>query len=215
MYVCVCVCVCIGFGRSKHIGFINDITRICEKYGLMRFINTLKHIGTFPTAYEWKTIVKRSVDEYNNNAWLSETATDDFSRLRSVQQSMNKPAVLWTTALRFPAILHKFAFLVRLLTLSFVADPFLKTCVKCNLDYSDPVDHFFNVCIKTQPQRELFWQRIQSLPIEAETELNNLSDREFSSAMLGAPLYALNKSENGLLLFMVATSWYTTEAQYC
>ena len=84
-----------------------------------------------------------------------------------------------------------------------------------NLDYSDPVDHFFNVCIKTQPQRELFWQRIQSLPIEAETELNNLSDREFSSAMLGAPLYALNKNEIGLLLYMVATSWYTTEAQYC
>ena len=103
------------FGRSKHIGFINDIIRICEKYGLMRFINTLKHIGTFPTAFAWNTIVKLSVNEYNNNAWLAETATDDFSRLRSVQQSMNKPAVLWTTALRYPAILHKFAFLARLL----------------------------------------------------------------------------------------------------
>ena len=80
-----------------------------------------------------------SVNEYNNNAWLAETAADDFSRLRSVQQSMNKPAVLWTIALRYPAILHKFAFLARLLTVSFVADPFLKTCVKCNLDYSDPL----------------------------------------------------------------------------
>ena len=89
-----------------------------------------------------------------------------------------------------------------------------KACERCNQMYVDPVDHFFKTCVKTQPQRERFWQSIQALPIQAEIKLNSLCDSEFSCAMLGAPLHSLNTTDNCVLLQIIANSWYLTDTDY-
>ena len=190
------------------------IHRICTKYDLAHFIYTFKHSGQFLSTIVWKRIINRNINEYNHNVWLAQTEQGEFKGFRTVHPSGTKPSVLWISALKCPHILYKFTFLVRLLTLPYFIDLPSKACEQCGEMYVDPVDHFFNTCVKTQPQRERFWQSIQALPIQAEIELNSLCNSDFSCVILGAPLHSLNDTDNLLLLQNIANPWYLTDTDY-
>ena len=83
------------FKRTKQIGFICDIHRICTKYDLAHYIATYKHSGQFPSTIAWKRILNRNINEYNHNSWLAQTEQDEFKRFRTVHPSVTKPSVLW------------------------------------------------------------------------------------------------------------------------
>ena len=85
--------------QSTNLGFVNDISRIIQKYSLDRFILTYVNNASFPSKNIWKNIVKQTVNSYYNTTWKNVINTNsDFTDFKFLQSTVHL-ASLWTHSL--------------------------------------------------------------------------------------------------------------------
>ena len=95
-------------------GFINDIVRILEKYGLNQYLNDFISTCTFPPKCQWKRLCKSTIFALDQSNWRARLETsDDFFRFREVHLQLTSSNI-WLTALKNPNSVETMTFLAQL-----------------------------------------------------------------------------------------------------
>ena len=120
-------------------GFINDIVRILEKYGLNQYLNDFISTCTFPPKCQWKRLCKSTIFALEQSNWRARLETsDDFFRFREVHLQLTSSNI-WLTALKNPNSIETMTFLAQLCCKP-KSDESV-TCSMCNALFTDELYH--------------------------------------------------------------------------
>ncbi|PJE78122.1 hypothetical protein CI610_02944 [invertebrate metagenome] len=178
-------------------GFIPDIVRILKKYNLYEYIVLFLDDGSFPNKIHWKSLIYKSVSNYETNAWLHRMSNDaDFTRFLLLHDDL-KPHYLWQLALRHPNFLYNIGYIMKLIVTVRVSNVQL-LCHHCGLFYTDFVTHVILQCSVTDNIRDNLWCIIASISsIELSTYLHSLPDYSLIHILLGGPMnHQVNESDH-------------------
>ncbi len=92
------------------LGYVPDIMNILKKYKLETYLQTYISSGysIFPTSFAWKSIIKKSVQDYEQLMWEARTRHDpEFSLFANIQTCIYKPARVWLFERKFPNMIEK------------------------------------------------------------------------------------------------------------
>ena len=67
-------------GASVNVGFLPDIYRIFQKYGLSNYIETFANCGEFPSKWSWKNRISEQVSKFERNESLKRIRNDILLR---------------------------------------------------------------------------------------------------------------------------------------
>ena len=156
---------------AKPLGFIPDIFRILEKYGLLDCIDNYLADGTLPSEHEWKTLVKERLARNQSDIWLKGVSEKpeliNYGKVHANLQPLN----LWEVAKRNPLYIREILNTVNiicgnvpqaLVTAVTVEGTHFK-CKLCAKDLTDVSRHFLLDCPYSRRSREYMFDKIQDL----------------------------------------------------
>ena len=190
---------------------VAHLLTLLDRYGLLDFVKTYKHSGTFPDKATWKKRVVDSLIQHERDLYHQRTSTDsDFSRFSKVHPDCFTPSLAWVAASEIPRSLELFSFLVKL-TVEIPTQYEVTLCESCGLLFNDTLQHRVTSCCRFSSERESFWTFItDNFPIDVHVALHNMEDDELIEAMLGAPTVFVENTlkDNTYWIFMYRCAVY-------
>lgn len=179
--------------QSTNLGFVNDISRIIQKYSLDRFILTYVNNTSFPSKNIWKNIVKQTVNSYYNTTWKNVINTNsDFTDFKFLQSTVHL-ASLWTHSLTSIEI-KVVNYIANLWTL--VPKQDIEKCIICSKPFTNVFQHAIASCLVTSNDRSVF---LSDLLVEYEdvyVDFVTYNEYDFYISVLkGTHDCVLNKKE--------------------
>ena len=143
-------------------------------------------MSQFPSAYTWRSIVKKSLNHFYEQQWqLRINADNDFQRFIAIHRSI-QPSVIWTSAKTRPDIIHAFNAGKMLVFRHFSGD---YVCKHCNSTVPDILLHLTSQCEKTQQWRRTLVASVKTHISKALGDFIGNADAEtFLRAMLDSEL---------------------------
>ena len=193
---------------EKHFGFIPDIIRTLEKYGLNHYLNEFILSSVFPKKEQWKGIVRLQVKVVQERVLHEALDSPKLRRYSNVYGLSLHVHPIWGlegTAGGNRKYVRDFSKPNGVLNY-FLYD---KVCVYCKKTYSDQLDHFIHECSKYQHTRELFWSIIiNEFSVAFSSYLYNLEDSRQTEVILGKnPDCGLSTEQSQAFLHISAKTW--------
>jgi hypothetical protein len=176
-------------------GFIPDLIRILEKYGLMTFVTNFITSESFPTKKQWKRIVNEAVQRKEELAWSEKLNQKPVLKLY-MQAHQHLNISFWYEIWDFaPMDSNIVVDVIRLLCGSLKIDGirienynclhsfYCSFCQRCVIN---PVHHALLYCMNTANQREYWWTwTTDNLSGDIMVLLNFLDDDQFVQLITG------------------------------
>ena len=204
---------------NKHkFGFVQDITRILQKYNLSDYLKTYIDGQSFPTKNQWRNIVYEKVNQIETNKWNSGMSRkQELNVYQHIHRTL-KPLSIWETVKRMPS-LNKPAitYLVNIICGN-VPDTFKSWikesnnghhCSLCKREIRDANTHFIMSCSQFLNWRNEMWDEITAkLPVTYIATLCNLDDEDLYENIITGNIPGLRIDENycDQLLLIVSDS---------
>ena len=189
-------------------GFVSDLFRILEKYGLEQYIEEYITTCSFPDKSQWKFITQSHVRSFEENKLQVEFRDHKLKRFSQVYGSSLIVHPIWS--LEHKAKGHRWHVKDFAKLNGVLCDANQdKECVYCNRPFSDHLDHYFHSCEKYQGTREYFWSLIiNTCTVQFSAYAYNLSDDDLTCIMLGQkPSLDITESEAIHWLTICAKVW--------
>jgi hypothetical protein len=182
---------------KKKMGFIPNIVRILNKYGLGDYLTTYIQTGQVQTKSSWKSLVKASIHQFQLQSWRQGLhIKPELGYFRDVHTEL-QPLELWNTAKRNPMYIKPIATLVNLLCgnipskLSDVVEDQgeQKICRICHGPILGTLKHFIMDCQSVSIERELLWDNLQDqLSLNICASIFNQDDNGMLASFLSGSL---------------------------
>ncbi len=206
---------CYNFTSTvRHTGFMQDISRILDKYELYTYLSQYISDGSFPDKDKWKNIVNQAVSSYSERLYLGQTENDkELTLFRTLKPCMLEPSRIWVIAQCMPK------WSLELYQLAYVAVCWhirysVKDCHSCEqyVDDGNIIVHAAFSCNFTEIARERMWDNISNrLEVTTSCFLHNLDPIDFVFIMLGAPLdileYGITANDYVKFIHISAQFW--------
>ena len=142
-------------------GFVHEVGRILNKYGLTQFMLTYYSDGSFPSKYEWKRTVKKIIRNCYILEWNTRTSIDRFKRFRSIQCHYQL-CYLWRFSELYPSTLVYVKSVAQIVTYLARNDDICRLCTN-SCEGCNYADHLVLDCPKTSTLRCSFLNRIYNV----------------------------------------------------
>ena len=143
------------YNRLK-AGFIVDVFRILEEYGLSYVLSEFITSGTFQSRHSWKKLVKSKIAEASVRNFESVNAEDALYRFRSIHPE-SKPCYFWEPSRKHPYMLPACKSVVQMIALTFSVYQPIVTCSACGSLVTKDVDHCILWCPANADIRHRMW----------------------------------------------------------
>ena len=143
-------------------GFFPDLFRIIGKYNMNSFLKTYLNDGIFPSSTQWKTIIKRSLNNYVEKSWISRLQTDP--NLNSFIAIHNKytPCSLWKFAQIYPQ--YKRGCTSAMTAISkYFSEKYVTQCTGCNIVTDSLTLHLVMFCKCHEKNRLKLWMKLSNI----------------------------------------------------
>ena len=132
-------------GLKSQIGFIPDVITIVKKYNLTQYISNYLKNAVFPSKYEWKRIISKSLNSYYDNARHARVIADpEFDRFNSVHNSTSQ-LYIWKCAESADEIVSAFSAIKLLVSVDQLSNR-EQTCKCCEQITIDIKRHLLTEC---------------------------------------------------------------------
>ena len=111
-------------------GFIVNVFRILEEYGLCYVLSEFITSGTFQPRHSWKKLVRSKTTEASVRNFESVNAEDAVYRFRS-NHPETKPCYFWELSRKYPNMLPACKSVVQMIALTFSVYQLVVTCLAC------------------------------------------------------------------------------------
>ena len=189
---------------AKPLGFIPDVFRILEKYGLLDCIDNYLANGTLPSEHEWKTLVKERIARKQSDIWLKGVSEKpeliNYGKVHTNLQHLN----LWQVTKRNPLYIREILNTVNIICgnvpqalMTAVTDEGTHfKCKLCAKDLTDVSRHFLLDCPYSRRSREYMFDKIQGLlDVRHSASLLSQQDDELYLSLLSG--YITSMREDG------------------
>ena len=126
--------------NASQKGYIPDIFKIMEKYGLTVHFNIYEKTNTFPSKIRSKHLVKHRIHERDLSSWKTRLSAPEFDRFRLLHTEYS-PHVLWIYSKENCCYLAASISCVHMIA-KVVGNPFCNpvSCTQCSTNYDNVVD---------------------------------------------------------------------------
>ena len=204
--------------QSRQLGFVSDVVKLLFKYDLQSYWQ--KYVGSafqdFPTQYQWKSVVKKAVLDYEQKEWDQRTSRDpEFSVFRCIHNKINNPWCLWDFSLNNPGLKSKVKKMAKFVARTPKAYVDAQLCIYCGLFYKDIYTHLACECLKCMDERDTYWSKIMDLiHPQISVYVYNVMDVEWYCLMLGAPLRIHVEAGDYEIFLRLSTSYLSSIIKY-
>ena len=144
---------------STATGFLPDIYRICYKYGLSNYIETLANCGEFPSKWSWKNRISEKVSKFERNESLKRIRNDILLRDYLTINNSDQPLPIWLLSRRNSTLSKQCHSAVYLLSKMFLL-PYNAVCDKCGLIINNITEHLLLYCLENDSKRRYLWCKL-------------------------------------------------------
>ncbi|MES9994111.1 MAG: reverse transcriptase family protein [Candidatus Thiodiazotropha sp.] len=171
-------------------GFLPDIIKLLEKYGLIQYIEVFRTENVFPGKFAWKRLLRQSICQNEVAMWHDRMNSSDFSLFYRLH-NVHEPHYLWRTAKEYPQYFHCYKSVMQMIaTISNnFTGPFI--CSYCNSHYDNRVFHCIYECSYLKNERAILWNDICRLNTGIYTLLRSLDRSSQLLALLGEKIVPL------------------------
>ncbi|KAI8483644.1 hypothetical protein Bbelb_385820 [Branchiostoma belcheri] len=171
--------------RARHAnrGFISDVYRVAQEYGLTEYFEKYWLTTEFPSNTVWKRVVKMAVWDKEERNWIaSDNGKTRFTRIHGTNTDPHK---LWSLARKLPNHQKTLQALVHLSTAP--ACHSAKPCPACDTLTQDIVGHMISHCVKFNTLRATLADVLtDKLGTGVMAAVHQQSDERFTEVLLGA-----------------------------
>ncbi|XP_019633096.1 PREDICTED: uncharacterized protein LOC109476550 [Branchiostoma belcheri] len=171
--------------RARHVnrGFISDVYRVAQEYGLTEYFEKYWLTTEFPSNTVWKRVVKMAVRDKEERNWIaSDNGKTRFTRIHGTN---TEPHKLWSLARKLPNHQKTLQALVHLSTVP--ACHSAKPCPACDTLTQDIVGHMISHCVKFNTLRATLADVLtDKLGTGVMAAVHQQSDERFTEVLLGA-----------------------------
>jgi hypothetical protein len=168
-------------------GFIPEIVKLTNQYGLSEFLDGIVFTGTFPNKHLWKNIVRNNVRQVESAMWkVGLQQKDPSGRVLRVLGNLT-PYIMYKTARKNIILQRDILNLARFIAIPPQEDE-ETICNLCERPFFDLVEHVFVRCESLNMLRNDMWDSITNvIGCINSVHLTNLPDEDTMEILLGKP----------------------------
>jgi len=173
-------------------GFIPDIYRILQKYGLLDYLNRFLTTGCFVSKTEWKRVLRQCINVSWRVATLHElnSILDDKGYTSiSIEDSIS----LWQKKDSDPQLVRAFATIPN--TVGHVLSRhYPRTCKICDMNVENITEHRLSFCVSCEKQRKrLVYAIYDQCGVEQFNKLKGLSLKDQCARIIDLATQCVNR----------------------
>ncbi|XP_019635851.1 PREDICTED: uncharacterized protein LOC109478620 [Branchiostoma belcheri] len=172
--------------NRKARGLVSECFEVAREYGLEGWLEEYWLTTNFPSASEWKQLVKTTIRAKENERWQATVSSESTChRFYKVHPTSEKPHKLWVLARQQPEHQRDLKNLILLSTVPTKHDR--KPCPTCMSDTEDLVGHLFTRCTTFIHLRQaLAEELVNYLGVRVMARVHEQPEERFTEIMLGA-----------------------------
>ena len=144
-------------------GFFPDIYRLLRKYRISHYFYDYMNTGVFPSKYKWKSIVRRSVREFEISQRQKVMERDPvFAPYLDNIVDVLTPVPIWLLCKECPSSLVDCKNAVKMLSRLF-SHEFTQICNHCDTLFVNYAVHAVFDCVKNEQLRQDLWHNVYSM----------------------------------------------------
>lgn len=221
-----CLFLHLSNPSKQKFGFVPDITRILEKYGLFDFLKRYIDGQPFPKKSQWKNIVYDKLNQIETSKWKSGMLRKQELNIYQRIHTNLKPLSIWEAAKRTPSCNKPSITCLVNIVSGNVPDTFkswLKEtndghhCSFCNRHIKNPNIHFIMSCFKFREWRNDMWDEIvDKLPSTYTVNLHKLDEEDQYEHIISGniPESRVNQYYSDQLILIVSHFIYKLLTQF-